>query len=47
MIRDQTRPSTPENDQAPADDYNMYVCLIYLFKINQINFWAILGIKHL
>jgi hypothetical protein len=26
MIRDQTRPSTPENVQAPADDYNMYVC---------------------
>ena len=47
VIRDQTRPFTPENDQAPADDYNMYVCLIYLFKINQIDFRAILRIKHL
>jgi len=27
--RDQSRPSTPENVQAGADDCDMYVCLIY------------------
>jgi hypothetical protein len=31
IIRERTRPSTPENAPAAADDYNMFVCFIFIF----------------
>ena len=33
MIRDQTRPSTPENVQAAADDHNIYASDQFIYII--------------
>jgi hypothetical protein len=36
LIRERTRPSTPENVQAADDDYNMYVYFVFIYIISNL-----------